>query len=339
MLPSDYPALLEDLKARIRQARTRAALAVNRELIVLYWQIGRQILERQDRAAWGDRVLERLSQDLRLEFPDMKGFSKTNLKYMRKFAETYTEVQIGQQRVDQLPWGQNIILLTKFKNANLRDQYAQATLEFGWSRDMLEMQIKSRWHERTGQAVTNFSRTLPDPLSDLARQTLKDPYNFDFLGLSDEAHEREIERGLLEHLKRFMLELGVGFAFVGSQYHLEVAGEDFFVDLLFYHLKLRCFVVIELKATAFKPEFVGQLNFYQSVIDDQLRHESDAPSIGILLCRSKNEIIAEYALRDVNKPMGVSSFDLAAALPKELEGVLPTVAQLEAELERLEPGE
>ena len=339
MLPSDYPALLEDLKARIRQARTRAALAVNRELILLYWQIGRQILERQDRAAWGDRVLERLSQDLRLEFPDMRGFSTRNLKYMRSFALTYTEVQIGQQVVAQLPWGQNITLLTKLKDADLRNQYARAALEFGWGRDVLEMQIKSRWHERTGQAVTNFSRTLPDPLSDLAQQTLKDPYNFDFLGLGDEAHEREIERGLLEHLKRFMLELGVGFAFVGSQYHLEVAGEDFFVDLLFYHLKLRCFVVIELKATAFKPEFVGQLNFYQSVIDDQLRHESDAPSIGILLCRSKNEIIAEYALRDVNKPMGVSSFDLAAALPKELEGVLPTVEQLEAELERLEPGE
>jgi predicted nuclease of restriction endonuclease-like (RecB) superfamily len=318
------------MKTRIRQARTRASLSVNRELIALYWQIGRAILERQANLSWGDKVLKRLADDLRLEFPDMKGFSSTNLKYMRMFAEAYPA--IGQQVVDQLPWGHNIALLTRFKDATTRDVYARALLEFGWSRNVLEMHIKSNWHARRGQATTNFSRTLPEPLSDLAQQTLKDPYNFDFLGLGDDAHERDVERGLVNHLKRFMLELGVGFAFVGSQYHLEVGGEDFYMDLLFYHLKLRSFVVIELKAGSFKPEFVGQLNFYASVVDDQLRHASDAPTIGILLCRDQNQTVAEYALRDVNKPLGVSSYELLQSLPKELEGVLPSVEQLEAEL-------
>lgn len=327
-----YPAFLADLKTRIRQARTRAALSVNRELIALYWQIGRAILENQERQGWGAKVVQQLADDLRLEFPDMKGLSSRNLLYMRAFTEAYPDEAIVQQAVAQLPWGHNITLLTRFKDAATRDVYARAALEFGWSRNVLEMHIKSNWHARRGQATTNFSRTLPEPLSDLAQQTLKDPYNFDFLGLGDDAHERDVERGLVNHLKRFMLELGVGFAFVGSQYHLEVGGEDFYVDLLFYHLKLRSFVVIELKAGSFKPEFVGQLNFYASVVDDQLRHTSDAPTIGILLCRDQNQTVAEYALRDVNKPLGVSSYELLQSLPKELEGLLPTVEQLEAEL-------
>ena len=305
---------------------------MNRELIALYWQIGRAILENQEHQGWGAKVVQQLADDLRLEFPDMKGLSSRNLLYMRAFAEAYPDESIVQQLVAQLPWGHNIALLTRFKDAATRDVYARAALEFGWSRNVLEMHIKSNWHARRGQATTNFARTLPEPLSDLAQQTLKDPYNFDFLGLGDDAHERDVERSLVNHLKRFMLELGVGFAFVGSQYHLEVGGEDFYVDLLFYHLKLRSFVVIELKAGSFKPEFVGQLNFYASVVDDQLRHASDAPTIGILLCRDQNQTVAEYALRDVNKPLGVSSYDLLQSLPKELEGVLPSVEQLEAEL-------
>jgi predicted nuclease of restriction endonuclease-like (RecB) superfamily len=334
MQPSDYPAFLEALKARIHQSRTRAALAVNHELIALYHHIGHAILERQAAAQWGDKILEQLSNDLRHEFPEMKGFSRTNLKYMRMFAEAYPA--IGQQVVDQLPWGHIITLLTRIKDELERDHYARAALEFGWSRNILEMHIQSQWVHRQGKALTNFERTLPEPLSDLAQQTLKDPYNFDFLGLGDAAHERDVERGLLEHLKSFMLELGVGFAFVGSQYHLEVASEDFYLDLLFYHLKLRSYVVIELKAGGFKPEYSGKLNFYLSVVDDQLRHPTDASSVGILLCREANRTIVEYALRDIDKPMGVSSYQLAAALPKDLEGVLPTVEQLEAELERLE---
>ena len=334
LLPEGYDALITDLKVRIRQAQVKASLSVNRELIVLYWQVGKTLLERQAQSAWGDRVLERLSADLKREFPDMHGFSKTNLKYMRRFAEAYP--QIGQQAVDQLPWGHNIVLLTKLKNSPSRDWYARACVEHGWSRAVLEAQIETRLHERQGKAQSNFSRTLPAPQSELAQQTLKDPYTFDFLNLHDAAVERDLERGLLDHLKDFMLELGVGFSFVGSQVHLEVGGEDFYLDLLFYHLKLRCFVVIDLKMGAFKPEYAGKINFYLSAVDDLMRHAHDEPTIGILLCRGRNEVIVEYALRDVNKPLGVSEYRLAEALPEGLEGSLPTVAALETELERLE---
>jgi predicted nuclease of restriction endonuclease-like (RecB) superfamily len=336
MLPSDYPSLLEHLKTQIRQARTRAALAVNRELIVLYWQIGQAILERQDRAAWGDKVLEQLSKDLRLEFPDMQGFSKTNLKYMRMFAVAYTEVQIGQHGVDQMPWGHNISLLTKLKDPTAREWYANAWGQNGWTRPELEAQIASRLHERQEQAVHNFDRTLDGTQSKLASQILKDPYSFAFLSYADAAHERDLERGLLAHLKHFMLELGAGFAFVGSQHHLEVNGKDYYLDLLFYHYRLHCFVVLDLKMTEFKPEYAGKMNFYLSAVDDLMRSSGDAPTIGLILCKDRDRTDVEYALRGMSQPLGVSQFELSNVLPAELEGVLPTVAQLEAELERLE---
>jgi predicted nuclease of restriction endonuclease-like (RecB) superfamily len=253
---------------------------------------------------------------------------------MRMFAEAYP--QIGQQPVDQLPWGHNVIIFTRLKAPELREWYIRACLEHGWSRAILEAQIETRLHERQGKAITNFARTLPAPASELAQQILKDPYNFDFLTLHDDAVERDLERGLLEHLQRFMLELGAGFAFAGSQYQIEVGGEDFYIDLLFYHLKLRCFVVVDLKIGSFKPEYAGKLNFYCSAVDDLLRHERDNPTIGILLCKSKNNVVVEYALRDVTKSLGVAEYRLAQALPEHLKGSLPTVEQLESELRSVE---
>ncbi len=328
----DYPSLLTDLKTQILAARTKAALAVNHELILLYWSIGRQILEQQSRQGWGAKVVPQLAKDLRLEFPEMQGLSKRNLQYMRAFAEAYPE-EFVQQVAAQLPWFHNCILLDKVKDAQTREWYILACIENGWSRPILEVQIESKLFERQGKAVHNFDRTLPAPQSELAAQMLKDPYNFDFLSLGQEAHERDLERGLLAHIKAFLLELGAGFAFVGSQHHLEVNGKDYYLDLLFYHYRLHCFVVIDLKVTEFKPEYAGKMNFYLSAVDDLLRSAGDAPTIGMVLCKNKDKTDVEYALRGMTQPLGISSFELSAVLPAELEGVLPTVAQLEALLE------
>jgi len=332
LLPPDYPAFLQSLKERIRQAQVRAALSVNRELVLLYWQIGREILNRQEQEGWGAKVIDRLAQDLRQAFPQMKGFSPRNLKYMRAFAQAYPEEAFVQQAAAQIPWFHNCLILDRLKDPAEREWYIRACIQHGWSRAILEAQIETGLYRRQGAALTNFAQTLPPPSSDLAQQVLKDPYNFDFLSLHDEAVERDLERALLEHLQRFMLELGVGFAFVGSQYHLEVDGQDYYLDLLFYHLKLRCYVVIDLKMTEFKPEYAGKMNFYLSAVDDLLRHPTDGPTLGLILCKSKRRLTVEYALRDLSKPLGVSSFQLAEALPKELEAALPSVEQLEAEL-------
>ncbi|UQN10765.1 YhcG family protein [Deinococcus sp. QL22] len=337
-MPDDYATLLGNLKTQIRQAQTQAALSVNRELVLLYWQIGQSILERQGQAGWGAKVIDRLAQDLKTEFPEMKGFSRSNLSAMQQFAATWPDPAIVQQLVGQIPWGHNVALLQKVKDPAAREWYARATIQHGWSRNILIHQIDSRLIERQGQATSNFDRALPAPQSELAGQLLKDPYNFDFLSLGTQALERDLERSLLAHLRDFMLELGVGFAFVGSQVHLEVGGEDFYLDLLFYHLKLRCYVVIDLKIGEFKPEYVGKMNFYLSAADDLLRHPQDAPSIGLLLCKTQNKVIAEYALRGVEKPLGIASYQLAEALPDYLEGQLPSVEELEAELSRLEEG-
>lgn len=332
VVPAGYDQFLGALKERIRRAQVRAALSVNRELVLLYWEMGREILARQDEQGWGAKVIDRLAADLRRAFPEMSGFSPRNLKYMRSFAAAWPDEPIVQQAAAQIPWFHNCVLLDKVKDPEERAWYIGKTLEHGWSRNVLVLQIESGLHRRQGKAVTNFEATLPDPRSDLARQLLKDPYNFDFLTLGDDAHERELERGLLGHIRSFLLELGVGFAFVGSQHHLEVGGEDFYIDLLFYHLKLRAYVVIELKTTEFKPEYAGKMNFYLSAVDDLLRHPSDEPSIGLILCKGKNQVMAEYALRDMGKPIGISGFKLAEALPESLKGQLPTIADLEAEL-------
>jgi predicted nuclease of restriction endonuclease-like (RecB) superfamily len=329
----DYGELLTALTTRIQAAQLRAALAVNRELVLLYWGIGRDILDRQAFQGWGAKVVDRLAADLRGAFPQLKGFSRRNLKYMRALAEAYPDQEFVQQVVAQIPWGHNVRLLDRVKDPEARRWYLRQTLAAGWSRAVLVHQIDTDLYGRQGRALTNFARTLPAPQSDLAREVLKDPYTFDFLALGPEAQERDLERGLLAHLREFLLELGVGFAFVGSQYHLEVGGQDYYLDLLFYHLRLRCFVALELKVGEFEPEFAGKMNFYLSAVDDLLRHPDDQPSIGIILCKGRNRVVVEYALRDVGKPVGVSSYVLAGSLPERLAGSLPTIEELEAELQ------
>jgi predicted nuclease of restriction endonuclease-like (RecB) superfamily len=332
VLPEGYGEFLRALKQRIQQAQVKAMLAVNRELVTLYWQTGRDILDRQEKAGWGAGVIDRLSKDLHKEFPEVKGFSPRNLKYMRAFAEAWPDELIVQQAAAQLPWFHNCVLLDKVKEKSERLWYTQQAVEYGWSRNVLVMQIETGLYRRQGKAQTNFAQTLPSPQSDLAQQLIKDPYNFDFLTLAREAHERDLEGGLLGHLRTFLTELGVGFAFVGSQVPLEVGGEDFKLDLLFYHLKLRCFFVIDLKMGAFKPEYAGKMNFYLAAVDDMLRHPDDKPSIGLILCKTKNRIIAEYALRNTTTPMSITEFTHLEQLPEQLKGTLPTVEELEAEL-------
>lgn len=322
---------LGDLKQKIAAARHRAGLSVNRELILLYWTIGRDILGRQEREGWGAKVIDRLADDLGRAFPEMTGLSARNLKYMRAFAEAWPDGEFVQQVVALLPWGHNVRLLDAVKTPEERAWYAHQAIEHGWSRNVLIHQVESGLFARQGSALTNFSRTLPAEQSELAQQILKDPYTFDFLSLGPEMLERDLERGLIEHLRSLILELGKGFAFVGSQYHLEVGGQDFYLDLLFYHLRLRCFVVIELKIEDFKPEFAGKMNFYLSAVDDQLRHQDDQPTIGIILCKGRNEVIVEYALRDTSKPMGVAQYRLSPALPPQLQQDLPTAAEFARE--------
>ena len=331
-LPADYAAWLAELKTRIHAAQQRASLAVNRELVLLYWQIGRDILARQDREGWGSKVIERLAQDLRNAFPDMKGFSPRNLKYMRAFAEAWPDAGFVQQAAAQLPWFHLCTLIDKLKTPQEREWYLARAVEHNWSRNVLVIQIETRLRERSGQAITNFAERLPAPLSDLARESLKDPYRLDFLGLGEESQERALEDAIIQHITRFLLELGAGFAFVGRQVHIEVGGDDFFIDLLFYHLKLRCYVVIELKAGAFKPEHAGQLSFYLTAVDAQMKAEHDGPSIGLLLCKSKNKVVAEYALRDSSKPIGVAEYQLLEALPVDLQTSLPSIEAIEQAL-------
>ncbi|WP_346293760.1 PDDEXK nuclease domain-containing protein [Sphaerothrix gracilis] len=327
--PDGYELFLAQLKGRIRTAQVKAALAVNRELVLLYWQIGREILTRQQAQGWGSKIIDRLSQDLKQEFPNIKGFSPRNLKYMRAFAEAYPNEEIVQRAAAQIPWFHNCVLLDKLKEPEQRLWYAQKTVENGWSRSVLSLQIESGLYHRQGGAVTNFEQTLPKAQSDLARQLIKNPYSFDFLSLAEDAQERELETALVAHIREFLLELGIGFAFMGSQFHLEVDGDDYYIDLLFYHVQLRCYVVIDLKVTEFKPEYFGKMNFYVSAVDDTLRHPDDNPTIGLILCRSSKKTTAEYALRNVSTPIAVSTH----RLPERLQESLPTIEQLEIELE------
>lgn len=360
-----YGSLLTEIKDRIRQAQTRAALSVNAAMIGMYWDIGRMIHERQQLEGWGAGVIPRLATDLKNELPEEKGFSERNIKRMLAFYREYPtseivpqpvaqlgnentssekvpqpvaqmagmpELAILEQFVAKIPWGHNILLMEKIKDLSTRRWYMEQTIEQGWSRDTLAAMIKSNAHARQGQAVSNFSTHLPAPQSELARQLLKDPYLFDFLTIEEPFHERELETGLVRHLEKFLLELGQGFAFVGRQYHLEVSDKDFYLDLLFYHLKLRCFIVVELKKGEFKPEYAGKMNFYCSVVDNQLKNEADQPTIGLILCQTKDRILAEYSLRDIHKPIGISDYELTRALPDNLKSSLPTVEEIEMEL-------
>lgn len=347
---AEFVLFLNEVKARIQQAQTRAILSVNAELVRLYWDVGRLIAQRQKQEGWGAGVIPRLASELQNDVPRIKGFSTRNIKLMVQFAHEYPEAfaefesigqppvaqlskgNKGQPLVAQIPWAHNVLLMQRVKNTTARRWYMQQTLINGWSRNILLAMIKSEAHRRQGKAITNFDGRLTPPQSDLARETFKDPYIFDFLTLDEPFHERELETNLLRHLERFLIELGQGFAFVGRQVHVEVGEEDFYIDLLFYHLKLRSFVVIDLKIGAFKPEYAGKMNFYLSVVDDKLRHESDAPSIGLVLCQDRNHVVAEYALRGVSKPIGVSEYELTRALPKTLQSALPTVEEIEAEL-------
>jgi predicted nuclease of restriction endonuclease-like (RecB) superfamily len=331
----EYRALLSELKAKVKSSQLKAAVAVNKELIRLYWEIGTSVLKIKRDEKWGSKVIEKLAQDLRSAFPNMKGFSLTNIKYMVQFAKEYPGDSIGQQAVGQIPWGHNVLLLQKLNDTESRFWYASKTIENGWSRNVLLHHIDSGTYERSGKALTNFAATLPEPQSDLALQTLKDPYNFDFLTLRDQHDERELEEALIDHIQKFLLELGEGFAFMGRQVHLEVGDQDFFVDLLFYHTKLRCYVVVELKAGAFKPEYAGKLNFYLTAVDEMMKHEHDNPTIGLLLCKTKNKVVAEYSTRRIDSPVALAEYGARAleSLPENLKGSLPSIDELELELE------
>lgn len=335
--PPGYAALLKDIKERVRTAQLRAALAVNRDLILLYWSIGRDISSRFDTEGWGTKVIDRLAKDLGTEFPGVEGFSPRNLRYMRSFAEAWPEPEILQQLIAKLPWGHQTRLLDRIKDRPTREWYLKAALENGWSQNVLVHHIAARLHERQGKALTNFSRALPPEGSDLAKQILKDPYQFDFLTLAASAKERELERGLLTHLRDLLLELGRGFAFIGSQVPLEVDGQTFYIDLLFYHVRLHSYFVIELKVGPFKPEYTGKLNFYLSAVDDLLRTASDAPTLGLLLCESRSGSIVEYALRDVAKPIGVSTYRVTRELPESLQAEVPSIEDLQDVVEKLRP--
>lgn len=341
-----YRGLLTEIKERVRQSQARAAFSVNAEMIGMYWDVGRIIHQRQQMEGWGKGVIPRLAADLKNELPDIKGFSERNIGYMIRFFREYGEPPFLQQPAAKLqnlttispqlafgiPWFHHVILIEKIKDLQIRLWYMEQTINQGWSRDTLAAMIKGKTHERQGQGVSNFSERLPASQSDLARQLLKDPYLFDFLTIEEPFHERELETGLIRHLEKFLLELGQGFAFVGRQYHLAVSDKDFYLDLLFYHLKLRSFIVIELKKGEFKPEYADKMNFYCSVVDDHLRNETDQPTIGLILCQAKDRILAEYTLRDIHKPIGISAYELTRALPDNLKSSLPTVEEIEAEL-------
>jgi len=335
-LPAVYDSFLQELKDHIRSAQVRAALSVNRELVALYWSIGRDILNRQKDEGWGTKIIDRLSDDLTKAFPDMRGFRARNLKYMRAFAEAYPDKEFVQQVVAQLPWGHQVRILDTVKDATQREWYIRQAVQSGWSRNVLVHQIEGKLYDRQGHALTNFDRTLPSPHSELAQQLIKDPYNFDFLTFGPEVLERDLERSLIQHLRDFILELGKGFAFVGNQYHLEIGGQDYFLDLLFYHLRLRCYIAIDLKIEEFKPEFAGKVNFYLSAMDDLLRQPEDQPSLGLILCKERNRLVVEYALRDMSKPMGVAAYRLTQALPERLQSELPTAEDLVGELPLLD---
>ena len=334
---AEYQEWLNSIKQRIVAVRLRMALAANRELILFYWDLGATIAQKQTQSQWGDKLISQLSADLQKAFPDIKGLSASNLKYCLRFFQFYqVDGSFGQQAVDQMPWGHNIQIFTKCASVAEASFYIAQTLEQGWSRDVLALQLKSNLYARAGKAVTNFARTLPLPQSDLAQQTLKDPYTFDFMAMTQPYNERDVERQLTQHITQFLLELGKGFAFIGRHYHLEIAGNDYYIDLLFYHVTLKCYVVVELKNRKFMPEFAGKLNFYLSAVDSLLKRNDDQPTIGLLLCRDKNNIEVEFALRDLNKPMGVSEYTIIDALPDNLKGALPTVEDIENDLQNMQ---
>ena len=343
---SEYFNILETVKSQIRTAQYKAVVGANTEMFTLYWKIGQIIVENSN---WGNRFIENLSADIKADFPDSTGYSVRNLKYMKRFVLEYPDLEFVQRVAAQIPWRNNITLMEKIKDMETRRWYMQKSIENGWNKNVLAIQIDSRLYERQmiAEKTTNFEKHLPSPQSELAQQTLKDPYIFDFIESRERMIEREIENEMVANISKLLLELGTGFGFHGSQYHIEVGGNDYYLDLLFYNSNLHCYFVIELKAGAFKPEYAGKLNFYLSAVDDLLKKEGDNPSIGLILCRDKNKTVAEYALRDMTKPIGVSEYKLTEYLPKEFENTLPSVediekrvrAQYETETEETSGGE
>ena len=335
-MDADYIDFINDLKTRIKKEWIQAVLSANSALVMMYYRIGSAILAKQKEQGWGAKVIDRMSYDLKEAFPDMTGFSPRNLKYMRKFASCWDDQEIVQRTVAQIPWRSNIALIDKLDDVPTRLWYARQTVEHGWSRDILVFQIESQLHKRIGQTANNFDVALPPADSDMASQIFKDPYIFDFLGTADTRRERELENKLIEHLEKFLLELGQGFAFVGRQVHLEFSDEDFYIDLLFYHLQLRCFVVVELKSGKFQPGHVSQLNMYMNIVDDLMRHTDDNKTIGLLLVKEKNHTLAKYALAGYTNPIGVAEWEkhITDSLPDDLQASLPTIEEIEAELEK-----
>jgi predicted nuclease of restriction endonuclease-like (RecB) superfamily len=354
-----YSALLSDIKARLRQAQIKAIFSANAEMLAMYWDVGKMIHQRQQEQGWGAKIIPQLSNGLKNEISEIKGFSVRNIQFMVQFYNQYpnleilqpvaakldesaitklpvSQLEIGHLPVVQIGWTHNVILMQKIKDMKVRQWYMYQIIENGWSKDVLAFQIDSKLYERSGKAISNFKNTLPEPLSDLAQQTLKDPYIFDFMTLAEGYKERDIEKQLVKHVTKFLLELGKGFAFVGQQYHVEIAENDYYIDLLFYHIRLKCYVVIELKNTKFIPEYAGKLNFYLSAVDSLVKQPDDNPTIGILLCRYKNNIEAEFALRDINKPMGISEFKITEILPENLKSSLPTIEEIENEFKDFE---
>ncbi|MCF6174346.1 MAG: PDDEXK nuclease domain-containing protein [Victivallaceae bacterium] len=341
---TDYKNFIEKIKSQIQQSQIKAAVSVNVEMLKLYWFMGEQIVEKQKSTKWGDGFLKQLSQDLKAEFPDIKGFSKRNLEIIRRWYLFWCqEISIAKQLVSQLkdekesllfqiPWGQNIVIITKSKSIEEALFYVQKTIENNWSRNVLVHQIESGLYKRTGKAITNFEKRLPATDSDLANQILKDPYNFDFLTMRERYDEKELEDALTTNITEFLLELGSGFSYIGKQYKLTVDNEDFYIDLLFYHTKLHSYVVIELKTGKFKPEYAGKLNFYVSAIDGELKTEQDNSTIGILICKEKKKTIVEYALKDISKPIGVSEYMLTKHLPDEYKSSLPNIEEIERKI-------
>ena len=330
-----YNSFLVDIKTQIKLSQQKAFNAVNQEMISLYFNIGKMIDTWQKELGWGAKVIDKLSLDILNEFPTMSGFSTRNLKLMVQFYKEYSNDEFVQPIVAQIPWTHNIILIQKIKDKNIRFWYMEQTLQNGWSKDILSLMIKSEVHNRTGNLVSNFSQILPPLESDLVQQSFKDPYRFDFLTITEPFRERELENNLIKHMEKFLIELGSGFAFVGRQYKLEIGDDEFYIDLLFYHLKLRCFIVVELKKGKFKPEYSGQVNFYCSAIDGILAHKDDKPTIGLILCQEKNEIVAEYSLKNMTQPIGISEYQLTEVLPKEFESSLPTIEEIEQELKQI----
>lgn len=325
-----YAKWLNEIKHRIHASRTKVALSINSEVLVLYWEIGKSIYEQQQLENWGSHIIDKISIDLKHEFPDMKGFSRRNIYAMRQWFLFYSHsFSFVPQAVTQIPWGHNRLIISKTKDIEEGLFYAHEAATNNWSRDTLEIQIHNDLYSKKGNAITNFDTVLPEKQSALAKNILKDPYNFDFLGLENDALEKSIEDELVKHITKFLLELGKGFAFLGQQYKIEITDTDYFIDLLFYHIQLRSFIVIELKSGKFKPEFAGKLNFYLSAVDSQLKKDTDNPSIGIILCKKKNKIEAEYALRDINKPLGISEYKLTNAIPDEIKAQLPSIEELE----------